>query len=170
MSITWSIILLLYALGWLFEPNDRRQIATQICFMTCLTCVLLVRFPEYNFSLPSIGFFLIDFIGFIFLLIYGFRVLSLVFCASLLSHAGAAVSYLIGFHSFFEIYNPIMVFINIVVLGVLFCGSRGFDLVLELYRILMDVMPDSHHRKKMRRLQNELYNCELLRDIKKDFS
>ena len=169
MTIEWTIILLLYGVGWLFERCERREIALQICALSYLSCVLLVRFPEYNFNIPYLGYAVINFIGLMSLIMYGFRSLSWLFLSSLILHTIAAAAYLISFNSFFAIYSPIILILNMGILAVLCVGSTGFNLVFQFLGSHVCILCDKSARSRMARIQNQLYNTQLLKDIEKDF-
>jgi hypothetical protein len=169
MSIVWVIIFCLYAIGWKFEDNERRESALQVCFLSCLAGVILVRFPHLNTAIPSLGFAIVDFTAFVILFCMRFKVLSCLVFASVLIHITAYILTVGNFLSYLTYYSAILIFLNMGILSVLFVGSRGSSLVLEWYRYCVDAMPASQCRKNLARFESQLYNNELLQAIDKDF-
>ena len=169
MSFLWVVIFCLYSMGWMFEHNERRQIALQICFLSCLVCVILVRCPEINYKIAPLGFAAVDLMAFSLLFFFRFKALSVLVFTSFLCHVVAGLSILGGWLSFYPYYSHIMIVINIGILGILFHGSRGAGMVLELCRTIMDELPNSECRKNLARFESQIYNNELLQAIDKDF-
>jgi len=169
VSMVWVIIFCLYAVGWFFEDSERREIALQICFLSCLTCVVLVRFPELNYSIAPFGFAFVDLIAFALLFSFRFKVLSLLVGLSFLCHVLAGISLASDLPMIYYYYSHIMIAVNIGILSVLFINSRGSHLVMQCCRGAVALMPSSQCRKDLARLENDIYTLEIMQSIERDF-
>ena len=169
MSTVWVIIFCLYAIGWKSEDNERREAALQVCFISCLAGVILVRFPHLNTAIPSLGFALVDLTAFVILFCMKFKVLSSLVFASFIVHITAYTLTVGNLLSYLGYYSAILIILNMGILGVLFVGSRGFSLVLEWCGRCMDALPASECRKNLAKLENDVYNLEIMQSIERDF-
>jgi len=165
-SLSWTAIFFLYFLGIIFEDDDREKDAGIVCFISCALCVALVYFPDLNTQTPFYGYAMVNVAALSYLVLNRFRVLSCLMLLSISSHIGMAASTLFDYQ--FGVYTYIIMGVNIGILVTLFYGSLGYKVLVEFCGYCRDVLPNSASRRKMDRIESEIYTCQLLRHHTKD--
>ena len=135
----WGAMLVVYGGAAFFHKSIVRKMAACFCWMSCAFGLLIFHTSHYvqefitestNMLLP-VGYFLYSIADItVLLLIYKtyrkrFNKLCLLFLASITTHLVAVFSDVVGFSVFFNLYEYIMVFINVLIIGILFNGSYG---------------------------------------------
>lgn len=178
ISFVWGVIFLLYALGYFFSP-DNKKVSVMLCWMSCCFGLGVWHYSEFNLmelslyqwyiDLSYLLYAVIDFFIASVLFLFGFKSLGRVVYLSSLLHSTALAAYSLGYLPYFTLYGYAMIGINLLLLGMLFRDSHGAGMVLECYRRVVDILPNSHHRRKMDRYSNDLYTNQLLSRHTRDF-
>ena len=171
-SLCWGLIILAYALGLYFEKRPRHGLAIVICFFSCLLQLSAYHYGTYQLTEIQLfkwyveGTFLmyaiIDLLCFTLLILLSFRLLPIILLSSALLHAAGAVFYAVGYLPFFTMYGNVTIILNILMLGILFVGSVGFDMVLECCRSCVDGVYGLCGDKEDYRVENTQYNKDLI--------
>ncbi len=164
----WGGLLIIYALGAWFQEQKARKLTSAYCWLSCVIGLLIFHTSHYisqyieastGWILP-IGFFLYALadIAVLFLILQAYRhtinKISLLFVASISVHLVAVFCEVVGISVFFLLYEYIMVFINLVIIGILFRGSYGHRALHQCFLHLkrdrdscQDVQAEAHHHR-----------------------
>lgn len=142
-DLVWGCFLFLYSISAFFHRSPTRKLISCYCFISCAlglaifhtSHILSDYIAQKSGMMLAVGHFMYSiadlFICFLIYKAYGNRVtkLSIYFIASVLTHSVAISSDIMGFNSFFYVYEYIMVFINLLILMALFHGSFGHRII-----------------------------------------
>jgi hypothetical protein len=146
----WGVFSCIYGLGSIFSSSIVKRDAASLCWVSCMFGLLVFHtsglinqylVDETGYKL-AIGhyFYTLGDAAILVLLIKVFNKIltpiNLLFSISIVTHLTAIITDSLGYAPFIKFaYEPIMVFTNIIIIGVLFHDSHGHRLISKFSRI-----------------------------------